>query len=199
MRTRSAHWRETRIIAHSLITSSFVKTCSRPQCGKRFCADCTDADVEQALATHLGAPTSERCEACDNYYCAACQDEAVKHMAFWLVSLQRTWGAFQKVLGAALWVIIFNLPVKYRAPVHFLVGYLQIVVGFIAASLAWGCCLPDLVQKYLLDNVPYVLAWFAAMANFGLSIHHFAPWRSVDATEEMLKRRRATVAPAPED
>ena len=57
---------------------------------------------------------------------------------------------------------------------------------------------PDLVQKYLLDNVPYVLAWFAAMANFGLSIHHFVPWRSVDATEEMLKRRRATVAPAPE-
>jgi len=55
----------------------FSQTCSRPQCGKRFCADCTDPEVEQAHATHLGAPTSERCEACDNYYCAACQDGAL--------------------------------------------------------------------------------------------------------------------------
>ena len=55
----------------------FSQTCSRPQCGKRFCADCTDTDVEEAHATHLGVPTSERCEACDNYYCAECQDQAL--------------------------------------------------------------------------------------------------------------------------
>ena len=74
----------------------------------------------------------------------------------------------------------------------------SVLVAIAADSSDPLLLLPDLVQKYLLDNVPYVLAWFAAMANFGLSIHHFVPWRSVDATEEMLKRRRATVAPAPE-
>ena len=75
----------------------------------------------------------------------------------------------------------------------------SVLVALAADSSDPLLLLPDLVQKYLLDNVPYVLAWFAAMANFGLSIHHFVPWRSVDATEEMLKRRPATVAPAPED
>lgn len=79
---------------------------------------------------------------------AACEDQAVKHMAFWLVSLQRTWGVFQTTMGMGCWVIIFVVPVKYRASVHFLLAYLQVVVGFIAASLAWGCPIPDLVVKF---------------------------------------------------
>ena len=40
------------------------------------------------------------------------------------------------------------LPVKDRAAVHFLIAYLQIVVGLVAASLVWGCPLPDLVVKF---------------------------------------------------
>jgi len=79
---------------------------------------------------------------------ANCEDQAVKHMAFWLVSLQRTWGAFQTSIGIGLWVVIFMLPVKHRAPVHFIIGYLQLIVGMIAASLAWGVGLPDLVPKF---------------------------------------------------
>ena len=91
----------------------------------------------------------------------------------------------------------------YAACFFVLVYVLLVVADSVLVAIAADSSdplllVPDLVQKYLLDNVPYVLAWFAAMANFGLSIHHFVPWRSVDATEEMLKRRRATVAPAPE-
>ena len=79
---------------------------------------------------------------------SACEDQVVKHLAFWLTSLQRTWGAFQTAVGIGLWCIIFMMPVKHRAPVHFLVGYLQIVVGLIAASLIWGRPLPDWVIKF---------------------------------------------------
>merc|ERR1712048_1279916 len=77
-----------------------------------------------------------------------CDDVAVKHMAFWLVSLQRTWGAFQTAFGIGLWCIIFLLPVRHRAAVHFIISYLQITVGFIAKSIMSGAPLPDLVTKF---------------------------------------------------
>lgn len=74
---------------------------------------------------------------------ANCEDQVVKHIAFWLLSLQRTWACFQTALGVGLWCIIFMMPIKHRAPVHFLVGYLQMVVGLVASSLAFGGPFPD--------------------------------------------------------
>ena len=40
------------------------------------------------------------------------------------------------------------MPIKHRAPVHFLVGYLQMVVGLVASSLVFGGPFPDLVVKF---------------------------------------------------
>ena len=48
--------------------------------------------------------------------------------------------------------------------------------------------LPNLVEKFLLENFLYVPAWFLGMANFGISLHHLVPWRSVDDTEALLKQ-----------
>ena len=79
---------------------------------------------------------------------ANCEDQVVKHIAFWLLSLQRTWACFQTALGVGLWCIIFMMPIKHRAPVHFLVGYLQMVVGLVASSLVFGGPFPDLVVKF---------------------------------------------------
>lgn len=79
---------------------------------------------------------------------SVCEDQAVKQMAFWLVSLQRTWGTFQSTIGLGLWVVILLMPVKHRAAVHFLVAYLQIICGLIPASIVWGGPIPDLVVKF---------------------------------------------------
>jgi hypothetical protein len=79
---------------------------------------------------------------------AKCEDEVVKHLAFWLTSQMRTWGCFQLTLGAGLWIVIFMVPLVHRAPVHFCISFLQVIVGFVAASLAYGGPLPDQVVKF---------------------------------------------------
>lgn len=76
-----------------------------------------------------------------------CQDPVVKHLVIWLISLQRTWGAFQVALGGGLWCVIFLLPIEHRAPVHFCIAFLQVVAGLVAGSLFMGGPLPDLVVK----------------------------------------------------
>mmetsp|Transcript_46422 Transcript_46422/g.83829 ORF Transcript_46422/g.83829 Transcript_46422/m.83829 type:complete len:210 (+) Transcript_46422:20-649(+) len=77
-----------------------------------------------------------------------CENPAVKHMAFWLMHLQRTWGVFQTALSAALWTTVFALPVQHRAAAHLILSYLQITAGLLEASLVWGCPLPDMVVKF---------------------------------------------------
>ena len=74
-------------------------------------------------------------------------DPVVKHMAIWLITLQRTWGAFQVAAGAGLWCIIFMLPIEHRAPVHFCIAFLQIVAGLVSGTLVMGGPLPDLLVK----------------------------------------------------
>merc|ERR1711988_512402 len=77
-----------------------------------------------------------------------CQDAAVNHLSFWLIHGHRANGAFQSTLGIGLWIIIFMLPLEHRAPVHFLLAYLQISIGLCEASIIWGGPFPDEVAKF---------------------------------------------------
>lgn len=83
-----------------------------------------------------------------------CQDEVIKHLAFWSISLHRTWGAFQVGMSGFIWWTIFGIPVHMRAAPHFIVGLMQIMAGLNAAAICypgffWGT---DTVAKFGSDT-----------------------------------------------
>ena len=65
-------------------------------------------------------------------------DPVVKHLCFWLVVMMRNWGAFQVACSAALWCVIFLVPIEARAAAHFILGSLDAACGGVEASTGLG-------------------------------------------------------------
>lgn len=118
-----------------------------------------------------------------------------------------------------------NASMFVYAALFFIAVYVSVlVVNLVLLAVATSSedsvlVLPNAIEKFLLENFLYVPAWFLGMGNFGISLHHLVPWRSVDDTEMLLKQwknegysdkelafglggskrgPRATVAPGPE-
>ena len=79
----------------------------------------------------------------------ACQDKVMKHLMFWSTIAMQTLGAFQTVMGIALFCVIFLNSLPYREAAHFVYFAMCIIEGSIEQSVTFGVSLvTDTVVKF---------------------------------------------------